>query len=392
MQRLFAVLTAYISFTLVASPPALAQVRYLSDPSVPAPGSGRTTGQSERAAVEAGTNVQPLDQETTTNVDSHRSEDGSEVIERSEVRDSINVQGAPLIIKGRVRRDVIAVNSDVTVKPGAKVGGHLIMVGGNLDNRVGKALRVVTLDPALASVFATAPGARDDEWSARTRGPQAADDAGAAKASARGAWPMQRSRAPRSIGRLEWFGAQFGLLLFGLLGALIMQLVAPRAGRRTAERIESEPGRCLATGAIGALAVLTVLIFNGALMGSLVGIIYAPFGAVIALALAAILAYGWLCAMHTVGDFFAARSGRRIGDMLAARVAIGLLAFFVINSALGAMPGGVGTALGGFGLALQTVVAMAGLGALLMTGGGTDPDWLEARLRGRARWLSFGRR
>src|SRR5215469_6498712 len=54
---------------------------------------------------------------------------------KDDTKDNLRVNGEKLILEGHVKNDVLAINSDVTIKPGAKVGGHLVVIGGHVDDQ-----------------------------------------------------------------------------------------------------------------------------------------------------------------------------------------------------------------------------------------------------------------
>ena len=51
------------------------------------------------------------------------------------VSGGVAVQNGPLVIAGRIRSNVTAINSDVTLLPGARVDGDLWVIGGRLEGR-----------------------------------------------------------------------------------------------------------------------------------------------------------------------------------------------------------------------------------------------------------------
>jgi hypothetical protein len=63
-----------------------------------------------------------------------------------EVRGDVAVLGGPLVIGGLVTGNVLAINSDVTLQPGARIDGDVLVVGGSVtgrnDARVGGSTRI----------------------------------------------------------------------------------------------------------------------------------------------------------------------------------------------------------------------------------------------------------
>ncbi len=271
--------------------------------------------------------------------------------------DNLSVRDRPLILEGHIRHDVLAINSDVTIRRGATVGGHLVAVGGVVHNEAGDAVKVVEqsrelVTSSLSTLIPTTVQV------VQTTTPQKQDD---------------------------WLGGQFGLFILGLLGGLILMVGAPRATQRVSEGIAFSPGRSLAVGTMTTLGMLVVLAFNGRLMHvSLLGLLWSPFGMVIALAAAMILGFGWLSGMRYAGDIIARRLGRpATGSSLYSRIALSLGLFFLANVVLGSINRTLGVA----SLTLECVIAMMGLGAAVVTGFGQETDWLGARLRGESRWM-----
>lgn len=272
-----------------------------------------------------------------------------------QVEDSLVVRGCRLDLAGVVRGDVLAMDSDVTVAPGAHVGGHLVAIGSTVDNRAGGSVRVETEDE---------PAAPDAvPWSILV--PPSGQE------SHRGA-PDDGS----------WAGRQFTLLLFGLLGALALSIGAPRAAQQSSSAVGAEPARCLVTGLIVAGTLLVAALVDTALLHTPLRVFWAPVGALIALVELAALCFGWLIGMHVVGDAVARRTGMSSTGTTFWRIALGLGAFFLVTAVLGAV--GVGA----IGLILEAGAAILGLGASVITGGGMEADWLGVRLRRERRWVS----
>jgi len=281
---------------------------------------------------------------------------GAVIINASTTTDSLAVRNRPLVIEGHVRHDVLTINSEVIIRHGATVGGHLVAIGGSVQNDAGSAVKVVEQDAALANdpSIALAPA---NIKIVQTTAAHKADN---------------------------WFGGQFGLLVLGLLGGVILMILAPRQTQRVSEAIAFSPARSLAVGGLTTLGMLVVLAFNSALMhlGG-VGLLWSPFGMVLALAAAMVLGFGWLSGMRYAGDLVARRFGRPSSGNLYGRIAFSLGLFFLANVILGSMSRTLGVA----SLALECVIAVMGLGAAVATGFGRETDWLGARVRGEARWM-----
>src|SRR4051812_20886061 len=57
------------------------------------------------------------------------------------VEGNIAVQNGPLVLGGRINGNVLAVNSDVILRPGARVDGDLLIVGGRLRGKQNATIR-----------------------------------------------------------------------------------------------------------------------------------------------------------------------------------------------------------------------------------------------------------
>jgi hypothetical protein len=64
-----------------------------------------------------------------------RASDRLEIADGHEVLGNVSVQHGPLIIAGHVTGAVLAINSDVVLRPTAKIDGDLLVVGGEVDGR-----------------------------------------------------------------------------------------------------------------------------------------------------------------------------------------------------------------------------------------------------------------
>ncbi|HXT14537.1 MAG TPA: hypothetical protein VN706_02825 [Gemmatimonadaceae bacterium] len=59
----------------------------------------------------------------------------TEIDSTEQVRGDVSVLRGPLIIAGHITGNVLAINSDVILRPGARVDGNLLVVGGDVDGR-----------------------------------------------------------------------------------------------------------------------------------------------------------------------------------------------------------------------------------------------------------------
>jgi hypothetical protein len=347
MMKMLVALVASITLGTVGLGTAHAQ----SDPVEPTSAPQRIDGHIDSSAS-------PLQEDSR----------GMQELSANQVVDNLSVRDKTVVLAGEVRHDVLAVDCDVTIKPTAHVGGHLVTVGGTVHNEAGEAVKVLKLNPGVSSSLST------EMQTHVIMAPNPGDNS-----------PTPIMTQPAAAIKTNWVGAQIALLLFGLLGAMILLIAAPRAAQESAARVSLEPARCLVVGIVAMLAGLLVVALNAVIMNSALGTLYAPIGAVVALAPLVALGYGWLCGMRFTGDLVARKLGRQSKGTLFGRIALGL-GLFALASIL------LGRNIGAVSLMLEFAVAVVGLGAVTITGGGTDPNWLDQRLSGHRSWVSFGRR
>jgi hypothetical protein len=266
------------------------------------------------------------------------------VVHANETVPSVTVKNRALILEGHVRGDVQAIDSEVTIRPGATIGGRLI-------------LSTPHNTPTIYSHLAEMP---------------------TEAAIGEGIHPNRE--------RSNWFNGQFMLWMLGLFSGLILLLIAPRASAQVAETVALTPGRCLAVGGLTAILLYAALAFSGKVMAlnNVVSLLWLPVTTLLAIGSLLLLVYGWIAGMRVAGDRIARRFGFPGSGPLYWRISLGLTVFFLANTILGGllMPIGV------LGLLLESMLALMGLGAAVLTGLGNDPDWLARRMRGEKRWLS----
>lgn len=284
----------------------------------------------------------------------------------------VMARGVKISIEGVVRDDVIVSNCDLTIADGAAIGGTIIAYNSKLHLHQ-SGLKVRNLDdlnfgkqyPELArhkQFFLTSTTGREP-WERLVFGQPA----------------TQQARPEMS--RMSWRGAQWGLFLFGLVSTFVLTLIAPKATKQATDTAVFEPGRSLVVGLIAGVIAVMLLLANAVAVHSPVGLLYAPFGAVVALIPMAVLVAGWLCGMRVIGDWAAQRMGKPMEGHLFSRIAGGLFLFLLLKVVVG------GTMLGSAALFFEGMIALLGTGALLITGFGSRPDWLGSRLRGESRWF-----
>src|SRR5690242_4777023 len=64
-----------------------------------------------------------------------RSSEPLEIKAGEEIRGDVSVQGAPITVAGHVTGNVLAVNTDVLLRPTARIDGELLVVGGDVEGR-----------------------------------------------------------------------------------------------------------------------------------------------------------------------------------------------------------------------------------------------------------------
>ena len=274
------------------------------------------------------------------------------------------VRNKTFVLAGHVTQDVMAINCRTIIKPGASVGNVLTAIGGTVEDEGDGQVRVIKQSAELADALAPTTIVERVPVPVTPR---------------HAVLLMQNSEKNQS-----WAGGQFALLLAGLLASLIALVVAPRATEHTGEGLAKEPARCLVVGVVGAAAMTLALAFSYSLMLSPLGVIWKPLGAAFAGLCLGALGFGWICGMRYVGQWMARRLGRGGSVGIYLQCALGLGAFFLAN----VVAGGVHRGLGVMGLMAETLLALAGLGAALLSGFGADPNWLTARMRGEVRWLA----
>jgi hypothetical protein len=283
-------------------------------------------------------------------------EAGAIVIGTGETRENVVVRDGALVVSGSVSHDVVAINSSVTLKRGAHVGGTVDAIGSHVTNDSGETVRVFHQDSGLAPLLiGAAPEAREVIRYV----------------------PVTRHTAQTED---HWAQGQFGLFMLGLLGGLILLVGAPRATDHVAETIERRSGRCLVAGIGCFLGMLILMLVNSQILRiPLLGSLWSPIGALLAILVGTILAFGWLAGMRFAGDALAHRWGRSTTQGgLYGRILLGLGTFFLANLILGGMNRTLGIA----SVSVEFAVALMGVGAMFLGGFGKDAGWLSG-FRGR---------
>lgn len=315
-----------------ASPPTLA----------PGPASPPTSAPGPAPApAPAAVSASPPASDAPRHVGPERVSFGGDVIVRAgEVVESVVTMGGSATIEGEVVRDVVAMGGGVHVRRGGIVSGEIVAMGGPIRIDEGaRASERVELAATPHGFSLRGRGANDDQ-------PTNYDDLGPTPASvaahaadALGDW-LRDTLASASRHALLFL---FGLLLLGL---------APARLDTVTRTVAALPGRSAATGVLSAIAAV---VLGVVLTITLVGI---P-GAIVLALCTALGVYGGLVAVAAVvGRILPIRAlhGRPV-----LQLAAGVLVLFVVARA--PLVGGL----------LSLVVALIGLGAVVVTRAGTRP-------------------
>jgi hypothetical protein len=252
--------------------------------------------------------------------------------------ENVEVKDRPLIIQGDMKGSIHAVNSRVTLMPGATIEGNLTVVGGSLSVATGRT-------GLISGVVPRGMGVSHQSMDGPNKG--------------------------------NWFGGQFCLWLLGLGGGLIVLLAAPNATSRVAETVSLQPGRSLVTGLVTAAGMFAALAVSGIIMKTFLALLWMPVLIAIVLVSLFLLVFGWLAGMRRVGDLLARKYGQTGSGTFYGRMVIGLSAFFIANALLGA----INPTLGAAGLLVEFAIALMGIGAIVRTGFGKDEQWLDRQFR-----------
>lgn len=257
--------------------------------------------------------------------------------------------GGQVVVKGIVEGDVVAVGGDVILHDGSEVHGDAVSVGGRVREEGDTVVR-----GEKVSVNVPIP-----MWGLR------AHDLG-----------------PPSFVSMTW---KIGLIIVGLLLALLFNAVAGSRLDLISRRAESEPGQCFLIGLLGAFGTPIAMLISFLLLAiTIVGLLLFPvlvivvwlmmFGGFIAAALAVGRRFGQTGDASTTGVLQAARSS--YGNLVLGYLAFH--AFFLLAILLELV--GLGdnmrpimvllAVLGGFTLAFASIL---GYGAVLMTRLGSQP-------------------
>ena len=270
----------------------------------------------------------------------------------TEVAGPVAVAGGPLHIYGTVNGDAIAVGSDVVVHPGGRVTGNAVsalgavtILGGTVDGEIRQ------LSGALGAV------------------PRPAADVETPVRSTRHALALSSS----------W-------LIILVLMAIGVLLFAGEYLEGVVDSLEGRFGRSFWAGIAAQLALAPVLcLLVVALAVTVIGILLIPFAIVaFVLALAGLITLGFLAIARITGESVAPAASKRYSARGAAlrALVIGVsiyMGLWVLASAFAWAPI-VETVLRGIAVAITWVATTAGLGAAVISRGGTRRSTVIAPL------------
>lgn len=233
---------------------------------------------------------------------------GRKILLEGELEGSaVLVGGGEAVVTGRIRRDLVLLGANATIRRGARIDGDILSVGGSL---------TFEENPPVSSDLASWGAPSHPQVGGRVRTVSALEAAVATElqtspAASLSQWPFLLS-------------FRLALLFAWLAASLLLLAVAPRALGAAADGV---PGRGAFLAALGATAVLTAA-FAGALALSLLpSRISLVAGAVVLAALAAAKVWGLTALFLALGrrlNATAPRGSALFGDPAAA--ALGLLA------------------------------------------------------------------
>lgn len=218
---------------------------------------------------------------------------------------AVLVGGGEAVVTGRIRRDLVLLGANATIRRGARIDGDVLSLGGSL---------TFEENPPVSSDASSA--GRHPQVGGRVRSVSALEAAALTElqtspAASLAQWPFLLS-------------FRLALLFCWLVAALVVLALAPRALGAAADGV---PGRGAFLGALGATAVLTAA-FAGALALSLLPArVSLAAGTVVLAALGAAKMWGLTALFLALGrrlNANAARGSALFGDPAAA--ALGLLA------------------------------------------------------------------
>ncbi|HQQ77287.1 MAG TPA: hypothetical protein PLB01_08015 [Thermoanaerobaculia bacterium] len=217
------------------------------------------------------------------------------------------VGGGEAVVTGRIRRDLVLLGANATIRRGARIDGDVLSLGGSL---------TFEENPPVSSDVSPFRGPSHPQVGGRVRTVSALEAAVATElqtspAASLAQWPFLLS-------------FRLALLFAWLVVSLLLLVLAPRAIGESAAGVA---GRSAFLGALGATAVLTAALAGALALSLLPSRVSLAAGAVVLLALVAAKVWGLTALFLALGrrlNASARRGSALFGDPAAA--ALGLLA------------------------------------------------------------------
>ncbi len=276
------------------------------------------------------------------------------VVKKGDTTVDVCVANGKTVIQGLVTGSIFAVNSEVVIENGAHLGGNLFMVGGTLQNSSDQKITAVKISQEQFDHLITTANTNSDS-------PETFDDTDTAPAEifTTPEPPDQLLNLHFSAGK--WVGGQLGLLIFGLLAALLVQTIAFQPIQNASISAHHETARSVLTGLICAGMILMILAVLHLLAHSFLGFIAFPLLSIASLFSMVLFSFGWICGLLVLGNYTAISIGRAPEGSVFFRIASILSLIVLFNISLGLEF----HLLGGMVLLAQAVLCLLGLGALV---------------------------
>jgi hypothetical protein len=264
---------------------------------------------------------------------------GREILLEGELGGSaVLVGGARAIVSGRIRRDLILLGSDATIKRGAVIDGDVLAVGGSL-----------TFEEPPSGLSSDSASQRSTtQVRGRVRTITALE--AAVLSELRTSPLLERSLSPLVL------SFRLFLLLVWLAVSLGLLFLAPRTVLRAADEA---PGRIAFLAALGATAVLTAVFLAAFALSILPARLALVFGVALLAALAAAKIFG-LAALFVVLGRRATRGAARgdllFGDPSALTIGLVILGLLSLVPVAGPLLWGLAS-LAGIGISLATAAS-----------------------------------
>jgi hypothetical protein len=259
---------------------------------------------------------------------------GSVFIEEgATLNDAVVVFGGSVTVDGEVSKDVVVIGGVVKLGENSHIGGDLVTVGAPLDRAEGARVDGEVVNNPSGGV------ANLPDWS-------------------------QSPAAPTLWGEFNPVWNVLGLFGWSVMLALLAMLIVmflPEQTRRVADTVVTQ------TMVAGGMGFLTIVLAPAALLVMSITLILLPVAAIAATILAVAVVFGWIAIGLEVGLRFTKMLNRDLPLPLAAGLGTFLLTL---------VADGIQLVVPCVGWLAPVVIALAGLGAVLMTRFGSRPALL----------------